>query len=472
MSYRMLILIPVLLSLASLRAAERPNVIVLVSDDQRHDTIHALGNSHIQTPNLDKLVADGTAFTHAYCQGANGGAVCVPSRAMFLSGRSFFHLRVDLPPNVPIWPGVFQKAGYVTHGIGKWHNGPPSYARAFSSGAAIFFGGMTVQTRVPIQDFDPTGTYDEARERVANKHSSELFADAAIKFLREYRDEKPFLLYVAFTSPHDPRTPPPEFAKLYDPAKLPLPKNFQRQHPFNNGDLIGRDEQLLPWPRTPKAVLQEIAAYYGMISHLDAQVGRIRKAVADSGREKNTIVVFFGDHGLAVGQHGLLGKQNLYEHSMRPPLVIAGPGVSVGKKCDGLCYLFDIYPTICELTGVRPADAEHVDGRSLVPIITGERNKVRDVIFGAYCDVQRSVRTERWKLIRYPHINKSQLFDLNNDADEIHDVAGDRTYAGKLGELTALLKSQQREHGDRLPLSTDRPAPVEVDLTSGQKKPR
>lgn len=437
---------------AETRTTGRPNVVFLFSDDQRFDTIRALGNRYIQTPNLDRLVRNGFAFTNAFCMGSMVGAVCVPSRAMVMTGRTLFRALASptnnvIPAALPMWPEVMQKAGYTTIGIGKWHNDRASYARAFNRGGPIFFGGMTDQFKVPVHDFDPAGRYDQSAQHSNDVFSSELFANAAIKFLRERR-EKPFFLYVAFTAPHDPRTPPKEFAELYDPAQMPLPRNFLPEHPFDNGQLKGRDEELLPWPRTPDAVRQEIAAYYGMITHLDIQIGRILKALEETGQMENTLIVFAGDHGLAIGSHGLLGKQNLYEHSMRPPLILSGPGIPKGKTSAALCFLFDLYPTICEFAGI--AVPRTVEGKSLVPVITGRTGKVRDSIFGAYRDVQRSVRNERWKLIHYPKLNRHQLFDLANDPDELNDLSADPRYAARLAEMRAGLAVWQKEVGDPL----------------------
>jgi arylsulfatase A-like enzyme len=445
----------------SLRAAERPNVLVLVSDDQQHDTIAALGHPIVKTPNLDKLVRNGFAFTHAFCMGSTVPAVCAPSRAMFLTGRSLYRVAVQVPKDVPLWPEVMGQAGYATCGVGKWHNGPAAYARAFQNGGPIFFGGMSDQKRVPVHDYDPAGKYPKKDEHVGDRFSSELFADGAIRFLKGHKGDKPFFLYVAFTAPHDPRTPPKQYLDLYDPEKIPLPKNFLPVHPFNNGEMTVRDEKLLPWPRKPAEVKKEIAAYYGMISHMDAQIGRILKELEDSGRLKNTLVVFWSDHGLALGHHGLLGKQNLYDHSMRAPLVFFGPGVPKGKS-DALCYLFDIFPTVAELTGTKLP--EGVEGKSLAGVMAGKERKVRDSLFCAYRDVQRAVRTERWKLIRYPQINKSQLFDLQEDPDERKDLADDPKHAERLKEMMALLEKWQKDVGDKQPLSTDKPAPLHIEL--------
>ncbi len=452
-----------LLAGPAVRAADRPNVLFLFSDDQRFDTIHALGNDEIRTPHLDGLVKNGFTFTHAFCMGSTVPAVCAPSRSMLMTGRTLFRSPITIPKDLPIWPEVMAQAGYATFATGKWHNGPAAFNRGFAAGGDIFFGGMNDHRKMPVHDYDPAGKYDKQHQHFGAKFSSELFADQAIRFLRNHKGEQPFFLYAAFTAPHDPRTPPQEYADRYDPAKITLPKSFLPQHPFNNGELTVRDEQLLPWPHTPEAVKKEIAAYYAMIEHLDAQVGRILDALAASGKAKDTIVIFSSDHGLAVGRHGLLGKQNLYDHSMRPPLIFAGPGIPAGKKSDALCYLLDIFPTVAELAGVKaPAT---VEGLSLAPIMTGKQAVVRDSIFCAYRDVQRMVRTDRWKLIRYPQINKSQLFDMANDPDELHDLAGDGKHAERERELTALLRDWQKKLDDKQALSSDKPAPLQIDLS-------
>src|SRR5262249_50957602 len=153
-------------------------------------------------------------------------AVCVPSRAMILTGRTLFHVGPVIPAKTPTWPEALAKVGYVTCGIGKWHNDRASFARLFARGGPIMFGGMTDdQFHPPVYEFDPAGKYS-GQPKLAKKPSTELYADAAVDFIRSYKEEKPFALYVAFTSPHDPRTAPLEYAKMYDPDKLPLPKSF------------------------------------------------------------------------------------------------------------------------------------------------------------------------------------------------------------------------------------------------------
>jgi len=445
-----------------------PNILFLFSDDQRADTIRALGNGLIETPSLDRLVNDGTVFTRAYCMGAMEGAVCTPSRAMLMTGRTLFRVKPDLDRQ-PTWPEAFGKAGYATFITGKWHNQAPSLVRTFQEGKNVFLGGMGKDPyALTVQDFGEDRTL--SAKRPSGKHCVELFADTAIDFLNRQKGDRPFLAYVAFNAPHDPRIAPKEYRDRYDASRIPLPGNFLPQHPFNNGYMVGRDEELAPWPRTPEIVREHLADYYGSITFLDAQIGRILDALRSGGRHENTLIVFASDHGLAIGSHGLFGKQNLYDHSMHAPLILAGPGVPKGRRADALCYLLDIYPTLGDLAGV--AGPEGSEGRSLGPVLRGTATKVRDSLFTAYLRVQRAVRDDRWKLLVYPQINKTQLFDLENDPLEMKDLAADPQREAEVRRLTALLQESQRDAGDVQPLTTDKPQPLEFDFTkvkSGKK---
>lgn len=433
----------------------------LLSDDQRVDTIRALGNRHIKTPNLDRLVHDGFTFTHAFCMGSTVPAVCVPSRAMLFTGRSLYRSLApvtsgNIPLRAALWPEEFRKAGYATVGIGKWHNDRDSYARSFSAGGPIFFGGMSDHNKVPVFDYDTSGRYPTNKQRIAHVNSSELFANAAISFIRTQSTMKPFLLYVGFTSPHDPRTPPADFAALYDAEKLPLPKNFLPQHRFDNGEMEVRDETLLPWPRKEEAVRKEIAAYYAMITHLDHQVGRILDALDATGKRGNTIVVFASDHGLALGSHGLLGKQNLYDHSVRAPLLFNGPGIPRGRRSDALCYLYDVFPTLCALGGLNVPNT--VEGEDLTLLMHDTGARVREEIFGAYGNVQRMVRTDRWKVIYYPHNDRTQFFDLRDDPHETRDLAAQPGHARRIVSLRTRLAELQEYFDDPLLAPAQSPA--------------
>jgi arylsulfatase A-like enzyme len=432
------------------RAAPRPNILLLLTDDQRADTLAALGNDHISTPHLDELVRSGTTFTRAYCMGSLQGAVCVPSRAMLYTGRTLFRVQ-DKLESQPTWPAAFGRAGYRTFLTGKWHNGGPSALRSFQEGRAVFLGGMGHPFSLPVQDFDGKGAFTP--RRTEPRHSVVQFADAAVEFLRRQKPGEPFLACVAFNLPHDPRVSLPEHVALYDANAPPLPANFLPVHPFDNGWMTGRDEALAPWPRTPEVVQQHLADYYACISLLDEQVGRILDTLRARGLFDNTLVVFTSDHGLAIGSHGLMGKQNLYEHSMRAPLIFAGPGIPKDQRRDALAYLYDIFPTLGDLAGVSaPAGNE---GLSLAPVIRGAKPAVRDAVFTAFMDLHRAVRDDRWKLIVYPQINRVQLFDLQADPDELKDVSA--ANPAEVTRLTALLKDWQEKLGDTQPLRSAQP---------------
>ncbi len=413
------------------RGKSPPNILLILADDQRWDTIAALGNSEIHTPNLDRLVARGFSFNNAYCMGSMIGAVCLPSRTMLITGRSLWripglpHPQVA-PAGVSVLPTLLGQAGYVTFHSGK-------------AGNVCRFGNAAFATNI-----ETNGRTD----RSATEH-----ADNAIAFLSKHDARSPFFLYLAPPVPHDPRLAPREFAELYDASKLSLSKNFLARHPFDNGELEVRDELLSPIPRTAEAMRRELADYYATITHLDHEVGRVLQALSERGLATNTVVIYSSDQGLAVGgRHGLMGKQNLYEH-VKPPLIVAGPGVPHGRS-DALVYLFDIFPTICSLAGV-PTPAG-VEGKSLLPVIRGEIPRVRDRLFGAYRDCQRMIRDERWKLIKYNAAGEkhAQVFDLRNDADEIRNLADDPRFASERSRLEGWLQQARKELGDPIDEST------------------
>jgi arylsulfatase A-like enzyme len=435
---------PALSQAADPAQKQRPNVLFLFTDDQRADTIRALGNPIIQTPNLDRLVESGFVFRNAYCMGSNVPAVCLPSRTMLLSGRSLFHLP-SLTDKSPNFPRSFNAAGYITYHHGKRGNTPQAIQKEFAHNQYLA---------------------NDAKERTSG-HPGKEIADPALKFLRDWKRDKPFCMFLAFGNPHDPRVVNQEYRARYDEGKMPLPKNFRPFHPFNNGDLLVRDESLAPWPRTPEVVRKHLTDYYGVITYLDMEIGRVLQALKDSGAYDHTVIIFSSDHGLAVGSHGLFGKQNLYEDGMKAPLIFAGPGIPRGRS-DALVYLHDIFPTACTLSGVPVP--ESLDGRSLAPVIKGESKQVREALFLSYRNVQRAVRQGDWKLIRYPQVNKTQLFDLKNDPDETNNLADDPKQAGKVKEMMELLARQQQEHGDRQPLTVDNPQTADVDLSFFKRK--
>ena len=453
---RLLLLAVVSLLPCAVRAEEvsRPNVLFLFADDQRADTIAALGNPIIRTPNLDRLVRGGVAFSRAYMQGGFNGATCVPSRAMLLSGRNLFHIDEKLMRD-ETWPEAFGRAGYTTFVSGKWHNGDASLVRSFKIARSMFTGGMTNPLEAKLRDV-VDGKVGPAK--LAAKHACEVFADETIRFLKEHAGG-PFLAYVPFDAPHDPHIVPEDFPIRYDAEKIPLPPNFLPQHPWDNGEMTVRDEQLLPWPRPPEQVRAMIADYYRYISYLDSQIGRVLDALEASPFAKNTIVVFSADSGVARGSHGLIGKQNLYEFdSVRVPLIIGGPGIAAGKTTEAMCYLFDVLPTLGKLCSVRGPKTS--DGIEFTATLRDPAKPARSTMIFAYKNVQRAVRDDRWKLIRYPQVDRTQLFDLQSDPHEAVNLADKPEHAAKIAELTALLEKEMQQSGDAGVLKVAAPKPA------------
>lgn len=443
----------------------RPNIILLIADDHRHDAFGAAGHATVRTPALDRLAARGARFTSAHCQGGMTGAICAPSRACLMTGSDLFNATAssepgagqrlhNLNPSRASLPEVLRTAGYHTHAIGKWHNDRASFAAGFASGDSLFFGGMSDHWAVPLHAFDPTGTYPTDSVTYREEHSSEIFAGATVDFLNNYRRDQPFFCYTAFTAPHDPRTAPAPYDRMYDPDDIELPPNVSPAPAFDTGAGHERDEKLLPLPHSRPAIRRELADYFGIISHLDAQLGRILDAVDATGRAENTVIVYVADHGLAVGQHGLLGKQNLYDHSVRIPLLLAGPSIGRGVSSDGgrtddrLCTLADLFPTLCGLAGITTPDT--VEGHDLLA------DPGRPVVHGAYLDVQRMASDGRTKLIRFFHsprtggTDRELLFDLRADPWETTDRSTDPAYSRDLTRLRDSLTAWQHRVGDPL----------------------
>ncbi len=431
-------------SAAAQSARKSPNILLLVADDLRADCIAALGSPTVKTPHLDKLVHQGFIFRNAYCLGSNQPAVCTPSRNMLLSGQTYFRNwpKGLAPGDGPNLADALNAAGYFTYHHGKRGNVAREIHKRFR--------------RTQYLD-------DDERERTSGEPGHTI-VDSAITFLDSYRDPAPWLMVLEFEAPHDPRVAEQRFLDLYREDEIPLPRNYLPVHPFDNGEMTVRDERLAPWPRTPEEVRRQLREYYAVISGLDFHIGRLLAALAAQKDTGETIVIFTSDHGLAVGSHGLFGKQNLYEHSMRVPLVFVGPGIKQGSS-EALVYLLDLLPTICDLAGAKTPD--NIDGQSLLPILRGEKAAVRSSLGTAYRNVQRAIRDERWKLIRYPQINRTQLFDLENDPDETHDLADDPKNADQVARMTQLLREWQQEVGDKQPLTVDNPRAAEFVPPSG-----
>lgn len=471
MNKKLTLLSTAMLSVTSLLGADKnPNVILILADDMRGSAMNFLGVEDVRTPNLDKLAAESTVFSNAHIMGGTSGAVSMPSRAMLMTGKYLYTLEkqgATVPDDHILIGEALQQAGYNSFHTGKWHNGYQAMNRCFNDAKGVYFGGMYDHWNVPLYDYNADGNYGKKRPVVKNwgksnevtyevgeymysgKHSVDIFTEDAVEYIEKQKGAgKPFFLSVAYMSPHDPRTMPDEYMRQYDRDNIQLPPNYMDKHPFDNGELVIRDEVLAAIPRVPDEIKKHITEYYAMITHVDRRVGDIVKALKETGEYENTIIVFAGDNGLAVGQHGLMGKQNVYEHSVRVPLMIKSTGNNTqGKISDKLCYLIDVFPTVCDMVGADIPSS--VDGVSLVPAIK-EDKPVRDYLYYSYMDNQRAVSDGEWKLCEYnvKGVRTTQLFNLKNDPWEMNNLAGEKKYGKIIKKLRKQMSLEQVETKD------------------------
>ena len=441
---------------------DRRNLILLMADDHRSDAMSCAGDGGVATPHLDALATRGVRCSQARIMGGHSPAVCIPTRAALNTGRTPFrascglgsHAEVATLRSEAVTLGqTLRQAGWTCFHTGKWHLDAASFTRSFSDGGAIFWGGMGDHSHLLLSDYDPSGLYPVAARRERSRHSTDVFADEVSAFLRRQDGAQPFFLSCCFTAPHDPRQAPPEWHARYPAEAVQLPPNFLPEHPFDNGELHVRDEELCPHPRTPARIRRELADYHAMIAHMDDGIGRILAALADSGLAEDTIVVYTGDHGLAVGRHGLLGKQNMYEHALRIPLLLAGPGLPTGRVHPGLLMNYDLMPTLLALCRVPAPDG--LDGHSFLPrLADGADNHAS--AYAVYRDLQAAIVSDGWKLVRCYRTadgrgsDRLQMFDLAADPWELHDRADDAACAGRRADLLRALVESQRRHGDPL----------------------
>jgi|GEM_PF-34711 len=465
----------VLPTIAVAQVPDKPNVLYLFADDMTYDAISALGNDEIITPNLDSLVQSGTAFTHAYNQGSYVAAVCRSSRDMLESGRFLWNAATDLAAVEEaggLAPQVFADNGYDTYFSGKWH-------LSVSNAANVYDNVGTIRPALPTPDEaqynrplegqpDPWDPADPSHGGfwAGGTHWTEVLADEGIDFLQSAAaDPDPFYMQLSFNAPHDPRQAPQEYLDMYSLDDIAIPPGayddsgeFIAEYPF--GEVMGsgrtlRDERIAPFPRTELAVRTHRLEYYAAITYMDAQIGRVLDELANLGEDDETIVVFTADHGLSVGSHGLMGKQNMFEHSVRAPLVFSGPGIPAAARNDTRVYYQDSMPTLMELTGATIP--ETMQFKSLVPLINGAGGEHWPAIYGSYILRQRMVIKDNVKLILYPNEPVALLFDLDADPYERTNVIDDPAYAGVAEAHFAELLALQHEVGDTLDLLRDYP---------------
>ena len=453
-----------------------PNILFLFADDYTFDAIHALGNDVIETPNLDQLVRNGSYFSQAFNMGGWNGAVCIASRSMIITGQSIWDAKAmtdDWKQNKRLnqaslsWGKLMEQKGYQTYMTGKWH---------VSIDPQMIF--QTVRNIRPGMPKDYWNTedkkgYDRPKEGKKDtwiasdslnegfweggKHWSEVIKDDALDFLKiSSQKEAPFFMYLAFNAPHDPRQSPQSFLDRYPLEKIPLPENWLPEYPFK--DAIGnsktlRDEALAPYPRTPYAIKTHMREYFAIITHLDEQIGKILHALEASGRADNTYIFFTGDHGLSVGKHGLLGKQSLFDHSIRVPLIFTGPEIPKNQIINHEVYLQDIMATSLELAEIPKPKS--VAFKSFLSLIKGNETSspYPEGIYGAYMDNQRMIRKDGYKLMAYPKIKKLLVFDLKNDPLEQQDISNKEEYKNTVKNLFESLILLQRKYNDNLDLN-------------------
>lgn len=471
----------------------KPNIVFIFTDDQTYSSIHALGNNEIITPTMDLLVQEGTTFTNAYNMGSWSGAVCAASRAMLNSGRSVWRANkfrknwIKKDSLNKSWGKILESNGYETYMTGKWHVDAPA--------STVFQNVKHVRPGMPkdawdhwkmVAKFDSLSKIKNAKSSTimpngynrplskkdtswsatdtskggfwqGGKHWSEVLKDDAISFINKAKTkDNPFFMYLAFNAPHDPRQAPQEYLDMYNLEEISVPESYMPEYPFRhkigNGDNL-RDEALAPFPRTEFAIKTHTKEYYASITHVDAQIGKIVEALKSSGKMDNTYIIFTADHGLAMGRHGLLGKQSLFDHSIRPPMIILGPTITKNKKTSADVYLQDAMATSLDIAGIEKP--KYIEFNSFLDIATGKKSKSNyDAIYGAYLDVQRMIRKDGYKLMVYPKINKILLFNLKNDPEEMNDISKLPENKVKIKSLFNQLLQLQKEMDDPLDITS------------------
>ena len=455
---------------------KKPNILFVFADDLTFESLQTLNNSETITPNLDRLRNRGVTFTHAFNQGSWTPAVCAASRAMMNTGSYLWKAaqycnsaQSKRPSEMPACPvqkkapkgylSEFMKAaGYDTYFTGKWHVEIDSH-KVFDVVGTVR-GGMPNQTEARYNrkfikgqpdTWDPTDKSNGGYWK-GGKHWSEVVRDETLGFMDiAKKKSNPFFMYIAFNAVHDPRQAPQEYEDMYKAEDLSIPKSFLPEYPYCEQAGTGhnlRDERLAPYPRTKYSVQVNRKEYYALLTHMDHQIGIILDSLKAIGEEDNTYILFTADHGLALGDHGFIGKQNMYDRSMRVPLFVVGPGIKAGKIIDDKVYLQDIMATALD---IAESDAVNdMDFKSLLPVCEGKKNiAAQDVVYGAYMGYQRMVRTDKYKMIIYPIANVVRLYNIHNDPDEMNDIAGMK-YKKVMDKLFFQFKELQKEVKDPL----------------------
>lgn len=442
---------------------EKPNFLFIFADDMSLDTIGAMQRYSCKTPHLDKLMASGASFNRAYNMGAWGGAVCVASRAMLNSGL-FVNKAQKGINEFPHWSEIMKANGYKTYMTGKWHvPGNPRFDVVRDPRGGMPKGSGYNRPKDMDDYLNGWKPWDPAHGGFwqGGTHWSEVTANHGVDFINEAaKDDKPFFMYIAFNATHDPRQAPKEFIDMYPLDSIKVPESFLSNYPYD--EEMGcnptglRDERLMPSPRTEFAVKVHRQEYFALATHMDREIGRVFEALEKSGKADNTYIIFTADHGLSVGHHGLVGKQSMYDHSMQVPFFISGPGIKAEQEFNMPIYLQDAMATTLDLAKI--AKPKHVQFNSVMPLIEGKRKVQYAPIYGKYTHTQRMIQDGDFKLIVYPTIKVSRLYNTSKDPQEMNDLAKNPEYAAKIQELTVKLKKLMKDMDDDMDLDNPKKA--------------
>jgi len=503
--------------------AKRPNILFIITDDQSPLELQCYNpNSPLKTPVLNKIAAEGMVFDRAYHQGSWSGAVCRPSRHMVMCGRTVWHIpgaKGFVPKKMEILDGaepvdakkMNKEAKAKAKAKGKTKRNKkqalpnplvPADLANYTM-AAVFnrAGYATMRTCKNGNSYEAANQLFTVRKDKGCRGNDEdsgsrWHAQQVLDYLDERaksKEKKPFLIYYGFSHPHDARKGREFLLEKYGAIndykpggenkptndKTPkLPPNWLTAHPFNNSHMNVRDEVSVNGVgrhRDEVTIRNEIGRYMACCENIDIQIGRVLEKLKEMGELDNTYIFFTSDHGIAIGRHGLQGKQNLYEHTWRVPFVVKGPGVKKGRV-EGNVYLLDVLPTLCDLAGIE--QPKTVEGESLKPVLEGKKEEVRDILYGVYCGGakpgMRAVRKGDWKLIKYETAGDekskvTQLFNLAENPNEFikqhqdaeivkgtgvtptksqTNLADNPKYAAKRKEMEALLLEQMKKHDD------------------------
>ncbi len=463
---------------------DRPSILWICTDQQRYDTIAALGNKYIRTPNMDKLMAESITFTHAFCQ----SPVCTPSRSSFLTGRYPRTTRAHengqcIPPDEVLVTKMLADAGYDCGLSGKLHISACQgrVEKRIDDGYRVFhwshdpspqWGKKNEYTAwIESKGYKWADIYKKPKGKWAHAgvpaelHQTTWCADRAIDFIKE-KHAGPWLMSVNIYAPHHPFDPPKEYFDRYDPDRLPDPDyvpgeladkpEFQRLEHDGGG---GRP----PFSKMTSRERREItAAYYAMIEQIDDNVGRMLKALDETGQRRNTIVIFMSDHGELLGDHGIYLKgPYTYDCSVRVPLIISWPGhFKAGLKSDALVELTDIAPTLLNAAGVPIPP--RVQGKSLTDVLTGKTTSHRDSIFcESYGNKVNSteptwnvsmVRTRTHKIAICHGTDQGELYDLQADPGEHKNLWNSPAHKDLKAEMMKLCFDRSIATMDPVPL--------------------